>query len=178
MVLTVSVPDAIAYGSDGGMPATLIGKDVDVAAFNTVRNYGPGADRLARDICMSLNTLLHKTNPDKPGYHLSPREQIRVMRATGDFSMLVATAAELGFVVVRATPDQSGGDPVEALMHYAVAHAELHKAVADAVLEGTGAVTPNEIRRVDKMAQGVVAAVNHLVAMLRGRMRAVPGVGR
>lgn len=175
MTLTVTVPDALAYGSAEGMPATRVGQDVDVAAFNTVRGYGPGALRLATDIGMSVNTLLHKTNPEMPRHILSLREAIRVMRWTGDYSILKAMAAELGFVVVPAMPDQSGGDPVEAFMRYEAAHADLVRAVADAVNLGRDAVTPNEIRRVDKMAQLVGAAMNHLVAMLRGRMRAAPG---
>ncbi|RYF60735.1 MAG: hypothetical protein EOO27_04755 [Comamonadaceae bacterium] len=180
MGLTVSVPDSLAYGSDEGRPATPHGQDVQLAAFNTVRNAAKrmegGVDELARLVVINRNTLLHKTNPDMPTHHLSVDESIRLQKTTGDFSILRAEAALLGFNVIPAVPDQSGGDPVEAFMRYQAAQADLVSAVADGVLQGEGGFTPNMMRRVDGMAQHASAAIGHLVAMLRGRMRRAPEV--
>ena len=99
----------------------------------------------------------------------------RVVAALGgQHHVLHAMAHALGYTCTRATPDQSGGDPVEAQMRFAVAVADLLRAHADAVLEGDGAVTRNMVRRAEHHAQEAIASINHLVATLRGRMRAAP----
>lgn len=178
MSISVSVPPALAYGSEDGIPAMPAGHDVELAAFNTVRNYARrvpgGVDALADRVGMNRNTLLHKTNPDNTTHHLSLKEAVRVQRETADYSILHAMANALGHTATKATPDQAGGDPVEAFMRLQAAHADLVRALADAVLDGEGAVTPNQMRRVDAMAQEAIATVGHAMAMLRGRMRPVP----
>ncbi|MGP1683459.1 MAG: phage regulatory CII family protein, partial [Giesbergeria sp.] len=89
---------------------------------------------------------------------------------------LHALAAHLGYTCTRATPDQSGGDPVDAFMRLQVAEADLARALADP-LSHAGEVTRNEMRRAEAMATEVQAALGHALAALRGRMRAAPEVG-
>lgn len=178
MPISVSLPPSLAYGSGDGGPAMPEGHDVELAAFNTVRNYARrvpgGVDALAERVGMNRNTLLHKTNPDNSTHHLSVKESVRLQRETADYSILHAMAGALGHAATKATPDQAGGDPVEAFMRLQVAHADLVRALADAVLDGEGAVSPNQMRRVDAMAQEAIATIGHAMAMLRGRMRPAP----
>lgn len=55
------------------------------------------------------------------------------------------------------------------------AQGEYSAAVADALL--LDQPTPNAVRRVDAMAQDLIAKTGHQVAVLRGRMRKAPGAG-
>ena len=93
---------------------------------------------------------------------------------------VAALAAALGYTVTRATPDQSGGRPVQALVRLQVEVADLLRAVADPLdrLDAQPAdyITGTELRRVEYHAQELSAALAHLVASLRARMRPAPKV--
>ena len=120
---------------------------------------------------MGINpgTLQNKLNPNNTTHHLTLRESQTLQVVANNASILHASAAQLGFVCTRATPDQAGGDPVEAFMRLQSAHAEFCRAAADA-LEHGGDISANEIRRISYQAQEATAAIGHLVATARSRM--------
>ncbi|WP_295545405.1 phage regulatory CII family protein [uncultured Pseudacidovorax sp.] len=144
-------------------------------AIYAVAHEAPcGLDSLARDMRLPPGTLNHKVNPNNTTHFLRPDELQQAQLITGMHYPLHVMAAALGYVCVRATPDQAGGDPIEAVMRLQVAVADFARSVADAVQIGEGGVTPNAARRVQAMAQELMATVGHNVGMVRGRMRPAP----
>lgn len=182
MPINVSAPPSVAYGADEGLPDMPLGMGVDDAIYHTGHSYPGGVHALAARMGVSVNTLTHKLNPNNATHHLHPRELVALLELSGNPAVLQAMAARLGYTVAAAVPDQSGGDPVEAFMALQCAFADLVRAVADPLaLHGAdgsaGAVTPNELRRASAMAADLHAAVGHVLAALRGRMRKAPGGG-
>lgn len=157
-----------------GSPDTGGPMSIDDAVYHVVHGGPGGVESLAPRLGMPVGTLTHKANPNNTTHFLRPRELVDAQLFTGQAHVLHAMAAALGFVCTRATPDQIGGDPVEAVMRLQMAEADFARAVADAVLVGEGRVTRNEIRRAEAMAQELIATVGHALAMLRGRMRPAP----
>lgn len=175
MAISISIPDAEVYGASEPLPAKVTGLDVDDALYHTVHGYPGGVTALAARMGMSHDTLTHKVGMGKMTHFLRPKEVVAVMHMAGNASALHAMAEHLGYTCTRATPDQSGGDPVDAFMRLQVAHADLVRAVADPLSHGN-AVSRNEMRRAEAMAAELQAAIGHTLATLRGRMRAAPKV--
>lgn len=176
MGVTISIPDAVAYGGDECLPDRLHGQDIAAAAYNTAHGYPGGVRMLAKRMSVNPNTFTNKVNPNNATHHLSPAELVLMQRASGNYAVLHAMAEALGHTCTLATPDQSGGNPVDTLMRLQCQLADFVRAVADAVREGDGGVTGNQVRRADYDAQELIAAVGHTMAMLRGRMRKAPQV--
>ena len=174
MKATVSVPDRLAYGGDDPAPNRVRGQDVADAAYNTAHGYPGGIGALALRMGVNANTLTNKVNPQNTTHHLSLREAVAMQDMSGNYAILHAMAESLGHTCTRATPDQSFGDPIETFMRMQVALADFSRAIADAVRDGDGAVTSNQVRRADHHAQEAIAAIGHTLAMLRSRMRAAP----
>lgn len=149
-----------------------VGLTVADAVYHTVHGYPGGVAALAARMGVSANTLTHKANPNNDTHHMRPDELVAIQVFSGSYSVLHAMAAALGHSATPAAADQSDGDPVEAFMLEQRAQGEYSAAVADALL--TECPTPNAVRRVDAMAQDLIAKVGHQVAVLRGRMRPVP----
>lgn len=177
MAMSFSIPDAFAYAADEALPDRVRGQDVGDAAYNTAHGYPGGVRALALRMGVNPDTLTAKVNPQNTTHHLSLREAVAMQQFSDNTAVLHAMAEALGYACTRATPDQSGGDPVEAVMRYEAAHAELVKAVADGVLAGPQGLTPNAMRRADSAAQDAIASTGHLLAMLRRRLRPAPGAG-
>ncbi|KTT14736.1 phage regulatory CII family protein [Pseudacidovorax intermedius] len=160
---------------DNGAAPDMAGPmSMDEAVWHVVHDYEGGLDEVARHLGIPSGTLQHKVNRNNKTHYLRPEELLAAMLFTGNAHALHAMAAALGFVCTRATPDQAGGDPVEAVMRLEVAQADFIRALADAVLAGDGQVTRNQVRRAEAMGQELIASVGHAVAMLRGRMRPAP----
>ena len=109
-------------------------------------------------------------------HFLRPARRVTSVRICGlalAIGLLASTSA-----VNAATPDQAGGDPVEATMRLQVAFADLVKAIADPLArckaEPGKPVTGNEVRRADYYAQEVHAAIGHVLGTLRGHARPAP----
>lgn len=177
MSMTFSIPDVLAYGAGEALPNRPTGQDVSDAAYSTAHGYPGGVAALASRMGVNANTLTAKVNQQNTTHHLSLREAVAMQHFSGNHAVLHAMAEALGYTCSRVTPDQSGGDPVEAVMHMESAHAEFVRAVADA-LHGGRAVTGNQVRRADAMAQEAIATTCHMLALLRGRMRPAPEVDR
>lgn len=155
------------------MPDIPRGLTVADAAYHTVHGYPGGVAALAVRMGMPASTLTHKANPNNDTHHMRPDELVAMQALSGNYAVLHAMAAALGFVCTPSVPDQSDGDPVEVFMLQQRAQGEYSAAVADALL--LDQPTPNAVRRVDAMAQDLIAKTGHQVAVLRGRMRKAPG---
>lgn len=174
MKATFSVPDRLAYGGDDPAPNRVHGQDVADAAYKTAHGYPGGIGDLAELMGVNANTLTNKVNPQNTTHHLSLREAVTMQDMSGNYAILHAMAEALGHTCTRATPDQSFGNPLEAFMRMQVALADYSRAVADAVRDGEGVVTGNQVRRADYQAQEAIASIGHVLAMLRARMRPMP----
>ncbi len=172
MGINVSVPRHVAYGADEALPDMPAGMSPVDAIYHTVHGYPGGVAALAVRMGVSANTLTHKANPNNATHHMRPDELVAIQDFSGDYSVLHAMAAALGQVCVPAVPDQSDGDPVEVFMLEQRAHGEYTASVADALL--VDHPTKSAVRRVEAMAQDVIAKMGHQVAVVRGRMRKAP----
>ena len=178
MAVTISIPPGVAYGADEAVPDTQGGMSIEDAIYHTVHSYPGGVTALAARMGVSPSTLTHKANPNNATHHLHPRELVTLQHMSGNAAVLHAMAGALGYAVNAATPDQAGGDPVEATMRLQVAFADLIKAIADPLArckaEPGKPVTGNEVRRADYYAQEVHAAIGHVLGTLRGHARPAP----
>lgn len=176
MGVTISIPPHAVYPADVPLPDKPVGLNVEDAAYHAVHSYTGGAAALAARMGMLQDTLTAKVNTNNEKTFLRPLELQALMYMSGNVGPLHALAAHLGYTCTRATPDQSGGDPVDAFMRLQVAEADLARALADP-LSHAGEVTKNEMRRAEAMAAEAQAAIGHALAALRGRMRAAPEAG-
>lgn len=176
MSMSFSIPDHLAYGAGESMPDRVTGQDIADAAYNTAHGYPGGIGALAVRMGSNANTLTAKVNQQNTTHHLSLREAVAMQHFSGNHAILHAMAEALGYTCSRVTPDQSGGDPTEAIMRMQVAQADLMRALADGVLAGPTGVTGNHMRRAVHMAEEAIATIGHALAMLRGRMRQAPKV--
>jgi hypothetical protein len=177
---TVSVPPGIAYGADEAVPDNPVGMTVDDAIYHTVHGYPGGVAALAARMGVPASTLTHKANQHNTSHYMRPSELVSMQHLSGNAAVLHAIAGALGYTVSRATPDQAGGDPVQATMRMQCEQADFLRAVADPLARTSAAhsehVTPNEMRRADYHAQELIAAINHTLATLRAHMRRAPEV--
>jgi len=173
MNATFSVRDGHAYVGDEALPNRVVGQDVADAAYNTAHLYPGGVAAIALRMRVNKDTLSNKVNPNNTTHHLSLREAVAMQELSGDYSILHAMAEALGHAATRATPDQSGGDPVEALMRLQCDFADFVRAVTEA-LRGGGAVTGNQVRKAEHFAQETIATVGHALAALRRRVPRPP----
>lgn len=155
--------------NDGGQVHIAPGMDVGDAAYLIAQHYPGGGAALAARMGVNPGTLLNKLNPNIHTHHLTLKEAVNLQVAANNPSILHAMAQQLGYACVRATPAQDGGDPVEAFMALAMAHADFTRAVADA-LHGKETVSKNELRRATDMANDLIATVGALVSVLAQRV--------
>ena len=171
--LTADLPDD--YGAQQRQTYTRRrGQDVLDAAYQLAHGYPGGISAIALRMGVSDNTLTHKVNPNNTTHHLSLREAVAMQALSGNAAILHAMADALGYTCARATPDQSGGDPIDTTMRLQMTHADLVRAVADALRVGDGRVTSNQLRRAEHDAQELIAVIGHVLALLRSRMRQAP----
>lgn len=176
MSISISVPPHSVHAAHEPLPDRAApGLDVADAIYHAVHSYAGGATALAARMGMPVETLTAKVNTNNTTHFLRPLELQALMYMSGNAAPLHAFAEHLGYTCTRATPDQSGGDPVDAFMRLQVAQADLARALADAIAHG-GDVSRNEMRRAEAMAAELQAAIGHALAALRGRMRVAPKV--
>ena len=180
MRATISIPTGLAHVEGETIPDTPAPMSVPDAIYHTVHGYPGGVAALATRMGLPAGTLNHKANPNNATHYMRPDELVAMQHMSGNAMVLTVMAAALGYTVTRATPDQSGGRPVQALVRLQVEVADLLRAVADPLdrLDAQPAdyITGTELRRVEYHAQELSAALAHLVASLRARMRPAPKV--
>lgn len=169
MTPTFSVGVSLGYGDVGADADMASGMDVLDAAHLTAQHFPGGVPALAQRMGISANTLQHKLNPANTSHHLTLKEALLLQVVADNVSVLRAMAKQLGYTCVRATPDQAGGDPLDAFAQFQFAVGELTSAAADS-LKGRGAVSRNAQRRNEYKAQELIAAVGHLVSTTAARV--------
>lgn len=175
MHISISFPPGLAYGADEAVPdMPTPGVTVEDALYHTVHGFPGGVACLAQRMGMSANTLTHKANPNNDTHHARPRELVAVQHLSGNYAVLHAMAAELGFTAYHALPAQHGGDP-------ALAMAQLHRVLADFVSAAMAPAhhaqaqpTRNEVRRMAEAGADLHSAIDQVVAAHRARMRPAP----
>lgn len=182
MKATVSVPKNLAYVGGEAVPdRPPAGQDIVDVIYHTVHGYAEGTGVLALHMGIPLETLRQKANKNNPQHVFHPRQLLDLMYFTGNVAVLHAMAEHLGYVVNRATPDQSDGDVVEAFMRVQTDFASLVRAVGEPLARVQAqpgqAVTANEMRRAEYHAQEVHSSVGYLLAAMRGAMRPAPSEG-
>lgn len=155
----------VALGADIGP-----GMDLVLTAQQMAQAHKGGVPAVAKLMDVSANTLQHKLNPERTTHHLTMVECLQLGMVTGNANVLRAMAKQMGYTVHRATPDQSGGDPVEAFMRFQSNAGDFTCAAADALLDGAGVVTPNAQRRVEFRGQELLAATAHLISTTAARV--------
>ena len=172
MTMSFGINSRSSYVSDEGQP-NITGQDVLDVAYQTAHAYNGGVPALAVRMGVVPGTLLNKVNPNNNSHHLTLREAVEMMELTGDPAVLHAIAARLGYTAVPAVPDQSEGDPVQALAQLGMAWGDFMNYTGQALANGQHC-TPNQVRAVDEFASRLLATVSHTVAMVRRRLRKAP----
>lgn len=161
---------SFSIGCAGGYGDVTLGADIGpgmelvATAQQIAQAHKGGVPAVAKLMGVSANTLQHKLNPERTTHHLTMVECLQLGMVTGNAGVLRAMAKQMGYTVHRATPDQSGGDPVEAFMHFQSHMGDFSRAAAEALLDGGGQVTPNAQRRVEFRGQELLAATTHLIS--------------
>lgn len=179
---SISIPEAFAHVGGERVPDKPSGHDVLDVIHSTVHGFLPGTAVLAERMGMSRDVLQQKANRNNGQHVFHPQQLVDLMRQTGNAAVLHCIAEQLGYTVTRAMPDQSGGDPVQAIMEMHCALSDFMRAVADPLAPlhdgadmGAGRyVTSNEMRRATATAADLHTAIGNVLATLRGRMRPAP----
>lgn len=165
--------------SNGDLPPVVATHCMDVldAAYHTANQYVGGARALAarlqtRDridgsyVPMNPSTFTHKVNPRAFTHSLSLEEARDVMVMSGDCRILYALAHATGHVAIRTESDPSG----LTIEKVGVMAKEFSDVVAAATAAQGTRISPNEMARVECEAADLIAALNAVVANLRGQM--------
>lgn len=108
---------------------------IDIAVHETSRNFPGGLPALARALGMHEQVLRSKCCPTTDTHKLSLREALAMMLQTGDISILVAMADELGCTVARKG-DMPQIHLIEAILRVDAEHGDVSRALSDALSDG------------------------------------------
>ena len=172
MHISIGINRSASYVGDDDVPH-IAGQDILDVAYQTAHSYQGGVSALAVRMGVVPGTLLNKVNPNNNSHHLTLREAVEMMEFSDNPALLQAMAARLGYTVIPAVPDQSDGDPVQAMAELGMAQGDFMNYVGQALGDGPHC-TANQVRAVDEMASRFIAVIGHTVAMVRRRMRKAP----
>ena len=160
---------------NGNVPAANAtpGLDVRDAAYHTAHSFPGGVPALAQRMGMSQNTLAHKVSLNNDTHHLSLREAVTMQEVTGDVRILHSMAGALGYACVSLRTDSAGSTLAE-VMHMAKEFGDVLESINSAVADGR--VTPNEMQDCERQAAELMAALNNVLATVRGMMPKAPKV--
>lgn len=132
------------------------------AAYHLVHDYPGGSLSLAPRIGKSPSTLSHEVVASG-GAKLGLVDALKLSHLTGDLRILNTFAAACGCVVLPM-PESAVGDTFQELAAAAREFGEFIGAVAESAADG--AITANELARVDRELTEMLAASQHLRATL------------
>lgn len=170
---------ASPLAGNGDAPgAFATGMSVEDAAYHTAHGFPGRVAALALRMGMSANTLQHKVNPNNATHQLLLREAVAMMAITGNVHMLHAMADELGCVVlcraeVEAPAPQLEANPMLRISHMVEEFSDVLTQANAALADGR--VTLNEMRRVEREAAQLMAAIQRVLGSLRSMMPCPPG---
>jgi hypothetical protein len=139
------------------------------AFYATVHEYPGGVESLAPRLGMSAQILRNKANPNVDSNKSTLAEADAVMGLTSDYRILQALAHKHGFLMVKAPSSSSTECDMSVLEQVAglmVANGVFGKEVYDALADG--AVTKDELRKIDEAGKGVMTAVAEVGQRLHG----------
>lgn len=139
------------------------------AAYATVHDYPGGSEALAGRMGMSAAVLRNKVNPNNSTHHLTLAEAQRLMGLTGDKRILHALAMASGDLVIEGAIDEGPSSDmaiVEAMAALMSRSGELGGAIHHAFTDG--ALTEDEMLRIESVAYAMRKKVVRLVRRLRG----------
>lgn len=131
-----------------------------------VRSFALGTDALAAAMGISTTTLNHKANPHDAKQFFSPEEGIELQQLTGNHGAVQVEAAALGYVLIKR-PDlgAEGSLSFERVNTTVREFSEFLASSTSALADG--AITGNELRRVEAECTEAIAAVQDLLALIR-----------
>ena len=180
MRISLYLEGAGRNGPGDGDNDTPRARDVHDAAYHLAYATPGGVQALAARMGTNPNTLKHKLNPNNDTHHLTLREAMAMQVLSGRADILHAMAEELDHTCIPAVPGDPDADPSVALVELTTAMADFMRAVSEPMRFGDaargGAVSRNEMRRAEHMAQAAIDAVGQSLMALRARMRPAPKV--
>ena len=146
--------------------------NVQTAAFNLVHDYPGGATALAPLLGKSASTLSHEVDPNYATAKLGLADALKLTMLSKDRSILNAFALNCHCMVLPlpSSPDGIDDDTFKSVTRMAREFAEVIGQVAEVTADG--AVSDNELGRVEREAAELVAAVQVVLAALQARNRA------
>ena len=137
------------------------------AAYATVHEGGWTAKTLAAELGISHQVLLNKVSPTNESHFLRLTEAVDLMRTTRDVRILHAVAAELGGQYLPGPEVDEHTDPalMNDLAQMTAEFGELMKEVACDI--GDGAISDNELSRIENDAERLRKALDTLLRDLR-----------
>lgn len=146
--------------------------NVNTAAFNLVHDYPGGAEALAPQLKKSPTTLNHEVDPNYASAKFGLVDAVKATILTGDRQVLNAFAADCNCMVVPLPQCADGidDDTFKGVTALAREFAELVGQVSDATADDV--VSDNELKRVEREAAELMAAVQLVLVSLRKRNEA------
>lgn len=173
MSFTIVLAPGLLNSEEGCDAAKAAREKVREAAYHAVHKYPLGVARLAQQMGIPQSTLEKKVGRGTTEYQLTLDQYLDLQRLTGSAAILQAEASVFGCCIWRAIPDESQGDPVQAIMYHRIHDADFMRAVADPLSHGKP-LSRNEVRRIADTAQDLHSMIDNLVSVMRKLMRPEP----
>ena len=143
--------------------------NVQTAAFNLVHDHPGGTTALAPLLGKSTSTLNHEVDPNYATAKLGLADALKLTLLTKNHAILNAFAMACHCMVLPLPPcpDDSDDNTFRSVTRAAREFAELISEVSEVTADG--AVSDNELRRVDAEATELVAAIQAVLTTLRLR---------
>ncbi len=136
--------------------------NAELAAFHVVHDYPGGSRALAVLVGKNEATLSHEVDPNYSAAKFGLGTAVKVTKLARDLRILTAFGADCGCMVLPLPTSEAAGNSFEALSEMATQFAELVASITDSAgarSDGGKRVTPNEVKRVEKEAGELIAAV-------------------
>jgi hypothetical protein len=146
--------------------------NIQTAAFNLVYDHAGGATALAPMLGKSSSTLSHEVDPNYPTAKFGLADALKLTLLTKNHAILNAFAMACHCMVLPlpACPDDSDDNTFKSVTRVAREFAELISEVSEVMADG--AVSDNELRRVEREATELVSAIQAVLLALKLRNEA------
>jgi hypothetical protein len=146
--------------------------NVQTAAFNLVHDYPGGATALAPLLGKSASTLNHEVDPNYPTAKLGLADALKLTVLSKDRGVLNAFAMACHCMVLPlpSCADGIDDDTFKGVTRLAREFAEVISQISEVTADG--AVSDNELGRVEREASELVSAVQAVLTTLRVRNEA------
>ena len=147
--------------------------DLEWAIQQTVHAKRGLSKQLADVVGTSQQVLLNKVNPEVPTNSLHVTEAFKIMKHTGDITILEVQAAELGYHLVK---DDSKAVPLmDALLDVIKEQGDIGSAIKDSTADGV--VDVHEERHTITQIHEAKRALDELECSVKAHAKSSRGVG-